>query len=56
MAEPTSYIVEIDEHGNPSIKYADGALTLSIYQNAARNLARYGEDRGTGIRAVLLCA
>lgn len=25
MAEPTSYIVEIDEHGNPSIKYADGA-------------------------------
>ena len=24
MAEPTSYIVEIDEQGNTSIKYADG--------------------------------
>ena len=23
-SEPTSYIVEIDEMGNPSIKYADG--------------------------------
>lgn len=34
MAEPTSYIVEIDEQGNTSIN----------------------EDRGTGIRAVFLCA
>lgn len=24
MAEPTSYIVEIDGRGNPSVKYADG--------------------------------
>lgn len=24
MSEPTSYIVEIDEMGNPSIKYEDG--------------------------------
>lgn len=29
MAEPTSYIVEIDEQGNTSIKYADGTLTQS---------------------------
>ena len=26
MAEPTSCIVEIDEQGNTSIKYADGTL------------------------------
>jgi hypothetical protein len=29
MAEPTSCIVEIDEQGNTSIKYADGTLTQS---------------------------
>lgn len=34
MAEPTSYIVEIDEQGNPSIKYADGrpyAVNIAEY-------------------------
>lgn len=36
MAEPTSYIVEIDEQGNTSIKYADGTLTQSTWQNTAR--------------------
>lgn len=34
MTEPTSYIVEIDEQGNPSIKYADGtpyAVNITDY-------------------------
>lgn len=34
MSEPTSYIVEIDEMGNPSIKYADGtpySVNISDY-------------------------
>lgn len=34
MAEPTSYIVEIDEQGNTSIKYADGtpyAVNIAEY-------------------------
>lgn len=34
MAEPTSYIVEIDEQGNASIKYADGtpyAVNIAEY-------------------------
>lgn len=34
MAEPTRYIVEIDEQGNPSIKYADGtpyAVNIAEY-------------------------
>nr|DAG83519.1 MAG TPA: protein of unknown function DUF4444 [Caudoviricetes sp.] len=34
MAEPTSYIVEIDEQGNISIKYADGtpyAVNIAEY-------------------------
>lgn len=58
MAEPTSYIVEIDEQGNTSIKYADGApCAVNIAEYSAEVLKqRYGEDRGTGIRAVFLCA
>lgn len=34
MSEPTSYIAEIDEMGNPSIKYADGtpySVNISDY-------------------------
>lgn len=39
MAEPTSYIVEIDEQGNPSIKYADGTpYTVNITDYSAEVL------------------
>lgn len=39
MAEPTSYIVEIDEQGNPSIKYADGtAYAVGIPEYSAEVL------------------
>lgn len=39
MAEPISYIVEIDEQGNPSIKYADGTpYTVNITDYSAEVL------------------
>ena len=39
MAEPTSYIVETDEQGNPSIKYADGTTcAVSIPEYSAEVL------------------
>lgn len=39
MAEPTSYIVEIDEQGNPCIKYADGKpYTVKITDYSAEVL------------------
>lgn len=40
MSEPTSYIVEIDEMGNPSIKYADGtpySVNISDYSAEVLN-------------------
>ena len=42
MSEPTSYIVEIDEMGNPSIKYATFLLLCPVsYSKISRNLKRY---------------
>lgn len=39
MAERVSYIVEIDEKGNPSVKYADGTLyTVNITDYSAEVL------------------
>ena len=39
MSEPTSYIVEIDEQGTPSIKYADGTpYTVNITDYSAEVL------------------
>ena len=43
MAEPTSYIVEIDEQGNTSIKYADGTPLRSQHNRIQR-----GSSKATG--------
>lgn len=45
MAEPISYIVEIDEQGNTSIKYADGtpyAVNIAEYSAEVLKQLEFG--------------
>lgn len=44
MAEPTSYIVEIDEQGNTSIKYADGTPLRSQHSRIQRGSSAISAD------------